>query len=175
MHLVFMMRGIQQQRDIYKKFLETQMFRWIRQPLLRDEKGEFIKNEDGTFKRGDYEATMVQGALRPIELYEYVFPKDSIKVVDGKLLPDSEANLKDVLSMMRIHDVGTMRPEINNFAWILRKMMKLQKLPEFPEFKGKTWEQVSKRYLPGEAVAIYPIGVKDDHMIDLLGYHQEGL
>ncbi len=50
MHLILMTRGIQRSRDDWKAFMQAQWFDWVRRPLLKDDKGNFIKNEDGTSK-----------------------------------------------------------------------------------------------------------------------------
>lgn len=163
MHLIMMVRGIQQQVDLWKMFMQTQMFAWKRQRLLKDKDGKYIKKPDGTYERGPEEQTRVQGALRPIQLYEYVFPEEC---------------LKEVVPMLNMHDIKSVRPEVNNFAWILRKMMKLTKLPDFPEMKGKQQTEITGRYIPcHNGVAVYPIGIRSDGKQDFpnYGYHQEGL
>ena len=158
-----MVRGIKQQMDLWEMFMQTQMFHWKRNKLLKDKKGNYRKNKDGTFKRGPDELTRVQGALRPIQLYEYVFPEEC---------------LKEVIPMLNMHDITSVRPEVNNFAWILRKMMKLKKLPDYPEMKGKPQTDLTGRYIPcHNGVAVYPIGIKLDGKADFpnYGYYQEGL
>ena len=137
MHLVLLTRGAPEQVDIWKKFMETQMFNWKRQPLLKDDKGNYIQdgeNEDGSpkFKRGNEEFTRVQGALRPIQFYEYVFPEEC---------------LGEVLAMMNIHKEASLklRPEVATPAWFVRKIMKLKPVPIIPELQDKeTWQITNK-------------------------------
>jgi len=167
MHLVLMTRGINQQFELWKKFMETHMFWWKRQPLLKDEKGEYLKNEDGTYKRGADELTKVQGALRPIQLFEYVFPKEC---------------LGEVLAMLNKHKEGELklRPEVNTPAWVLRKLMKLKPIPVIPEIQNKEKWQITDKYTPSETMGIYLIGIKDDPIQDYIfgkegGWYQEGL
>jgi len=167
MHLILMTRGIQQSRDVWKKFMETQMFDWKRQPLLKDDKGNFIKNEDGTYKRGPDQFTRVQGALRPIEFWEYVFPQES---------------LQEVLAMQNpVHKVyDQLRPEVNRFAWLLRKMTGAHKIPDMPELKKKESWEITKKYVPMMGMGVYPIGIKDDITADIIfpgneRWYQEGL
>ena len=138
------------------------MFNWTRKPLVKDKDGKFILKEDGTYERGADEFTRVQGALRPIQLYEYVFPKEC---------------LPEVAAMLGMHDIKSTRPEISNFSWILRKMMKLKPWPEFPELKGKTTQQITSKYVPLQGIAAYPIGIREDDKKDYpnYGYYQEGL
>ena len=79
--IIFLVRGTNQSFEVWKKFMETQMFIWKRQRLLRDEKGNFIpdgidENGNEKFKRGNEELTKVQGALRPMQIFEYTVPED---------------------------------------------------------------------------------------------------
>lgn len=168
MHLILMSRGINQSFELWKKFMETRMFYFEQHKLLKDEKtGEWLRNEDGTIKRGPKMVTRVQGALRPIQLFEYVFP--------GPSLPN-------VLAMMGMNklDYNTIRPEVKNYSWILRKMMGLKKI-ELPEEikKMENWE-ITQEYVPMDGMAVYPIGIREDPIGDLFipngdGYYQEML
>lgn len=144
MHLILMTRGIQQSRDVWKKFMETQMFNWKRQRLT--------KKEDGTFERGAWEMTRVQGALRPIELWEYVFPQES---------------LQEVLAMMgQQKNAYHMRPEITNFAWVMRMMMKAKKLPDLG-IQDKQTHEITQKFVPMSGMAVYPIGIREDAIADI--------
>ena len=174
MHFILLTRGINQQVDIWKKFMETQMFWWKRQPLLKDEKGNYIpdgvdENNNPKYKRGPEQVTRVQGALRPIQLWEYVLPEES---------------LPELLAAMNLHQVGKLRPEVNKVAWLLRKTMGAKPMPEFPELKGKNPQELTSRFIPTDAVATYPIGIRYDKKQDFIfnkgtpyeeGWHQEGL
>jgi len=164
MHLVLLTRGIQQQVDLWKKFMETHMFWWKRQPLLKDKDGKYIKNADGTYKRGKEEVTRVQGALRPIQLYEYVFPEEC---------------LPEVLAMLELHKGDDVRKEMKPVAWGLRKAMGLQPVPVFDDIKDKPRDKITTKFVPTEAVATYPIGIKEDITKDFIfakeGWYQEGL
>lgn len=144
MHLVLMTRGIQRQVDEWKHSLLAQRYAYKR------------KNLD----TGKEEVHVVQGALRPIELWEYVFPAESIN---------------DVLLGMGINQGGLDRPEVKPVAWMLRKGMKLKPVP-LDESKGMTG-YTPKGTLNGEkmqptavhdmrtpGVAIYPIGIKEDEI-----------
>jgi len=171
MHFVILTRGAPEQVDIWKKFMETQMFNWKRQPLKKDEKGNFIKKEDGTYERGADEFTRVQGALRPIQIYEYVFPEEC---------------LGEVLGMMNIHKAETLklRPEVATPAWFLRKIMKLKPVPVIHEIQDREPYQITNKWVPTTTVATYPIGIRSDFKKDFIftlgdgskqGYYQEGL
>jgi len=146
--------------------METHMFWWKRQPLLKDKDGKFIQKEDGTYERGKEVITKVQGALRPLELYSYVFPEEC---------------LPEVLAMFNMHKNETIRPEVKTWSWFLRKMMKLLPVPKMPDdiAKKERWE-ITDKYLPMEAFCVYPIGIKKDYKTDMIfptgeGWYQEGL
>ena len=174
MHLILLTRGIQHQVDIWKQFMQSQMFWWKRQPLLKDEKGNYIpdgvdENGQPKYKRGAEITTRVQGALRPMQLWEYVFPEEC---------------LPELLAAMNIHQMGKLRPEVNKVAWLLRKAMGAKPMPQFPELKGKTSQELTSRFIPHDAVATYPIGIKYDKKQDYIfgkgtpneqGWYQEGL
>jgi len=171
MHLILLTRGIKEQRDRWVKFMQTQMFWWKRQPLLKDESGNFIKtgeDEEGnpTYKRGKEQTMRVQGALRPLELWSYVFPEEC---------------LPEVLAMLNLHQNKKQRPEIRNWGWFLRKMMRLLPLPKMPkEIADKHFQEITDKFIPMDAMAVYPIGIKKDYKKDLIfhngeGWYQEGL
>lgn len=156
MHLVFATRGIYRQVEELKALLNAQRFAWKRKNL----------------KTGKEELMNVQGALRPIQLWEYVFPEES---------------LNDVLGAMRIKGPIT-RPEIKNMSWMLRKLLKLKKVPDMPEdatvtgyipqgkLNDKTMPAIAVHDMWVDGVGVYPIGIKDDVTQDYdWGYNQEGL
>lgn len=142
------------------------MFGWKRQPLIKDKDGNFIKKEDGTYERGEEQFTKVQGALRPLELYSYVFPEEC---------------LPEVLAMLNNHKNEANRPEVKNWSWFLRKIMKLKPVPKMPkEIADKDKWQITDKYVPMDAMAVYPIGIKSDYKKDMIfpngeGWYQEGL
>ena len=174
MHFILLTRGIQHQVDIWKQFMQTQMWWWKRQPLLKDEKGQYIPDgvdEDGNpkYKRGPEQMTRVQGALRPMQLWEYVLPEEC---------------LPELLATMNLHQMGKLRKEMIPIAWSLRKAMGAKPVPVFPELQGKTPQELTQRFIPIDAVATYPIGVRYDKKQDFIfnkgtpqeeGWYQEGL
>jgi len=184
MHLILMTRGIQESRDRWKKFMESQMFLWKRQPLLKDAEGKYIpdgidENGQPKYKRGPEEVTKVQGALRPIELWEYVFPFEGVKIQDGKMV--SSNNFHEVLAMQNAHNCFPLRPEVNNFSWVLRKMMGAEKIPKIPdEVKNAHQQDITTKFIPMSGMAVYPIGIKRDVTQDFIfpggeAFYQEGL
>jgi len=168
MHLILMTRGIQQSRDLWKKFMETQMFKFPQTPLMPDGLGGFMKDKDGNFIRAEKPLpNLVQGALRPIELWEYVFPDQS---------------LQEVLAMQGLQNSFPLRPEVNNYAWIVRKLMGAKPIPKdvLNDIKGKKSWEITKKNVPMAGMAVYPLGIKLDQTHDFTfpngaGFYQEGL
>lgn len=151
--------------------METQMFHWKRKPILKDANNMFLKDEDGIYKKGPDEFTLVQGALRPIEFWEYVFP---------------EERFAEVLAMQNLQGAFPLRPEVNNWAWIMRKLLRAKKIPNdlINEIKDKQSWQITQKFIPMGGMAVYPIGWKPDEKHDFtwnegksdaIGYYQEGL
>jgi len=161
--------------------METQMFWWKRQQVLKDKDGKFIKKEDGTYERGPEELSQVQGSLRPLELWSYVTPENEIigKKPDGSFL--ERPMIQTLLAMWNMHKNDKIRPEITNFSWILRKMMRLKPIPRMPDdIANKERCQITDKYTPMEAFCVYPIGIKSDYTKDMMfpngeGWYQEGL
>ena len=171
MHLFIGTRGISQNFEMWKKFMETQMF-WFRQkPILKDDKGNFLKNPDGTYQYGPEGMVKVQGALRPIQFFEYVFPQES---------------LQEVLAMMNCQSYyKNLRPEMQPIAWTMRKLLHAKKIPDMgEEFSKKERWQITDKFVPMDGMAVYPIGIKEDITQDFIftdgkggevGFNQEGL
>lgn len=159
MHLVLMTRGILRQVEELKSLLQAQRFPWKRKNL----------------KNGKEEMGIVQGALRPIQFWEYVFP---------------EEHLDNVLGAMQIKG-PIQRPEIKNVSWMLRKMLKLEQIPTNDSImttgytpagtlNGEKFPTVPVHNMIVDGVAVYPIGIKKDPFQDYDwgeagAYHQEGL
>src|SRR3990167_9827885 len=111
MHAYFLTRGIMNTRDEWVDFMKTRMFPWKRKNLATDQ----------------WETLMVKGALRPIELWEYVFPEECLQEVFAmQHRADGKFPLID-----KVSNNGALRPEIKNYALLLQKLMKLKPIPEF--------------------------------------------
>lgn len=180
MHLILMTRGISQQRDMWVQFMNSQMFWFKQQPLLKDAQGNFLKNADGTYQRGPETWTKVQGALRPYEFWEYVFPEESLPYNPTLPVEVRTQTLPQVLAMLKNHQNAKMRKEVATPAWFMRKMLGLSPVPEMhPEVANKDFTQITDKYIPMEAMAVYPIGIKKDpikdHIFKDVGFYQEGL
>lgn len=65
MHLFLVTRGINANVEMWKIFMQAQMYPWKRTNL----------------KTGKEETIQVQGALRPIQLWEYIIPEESLPEV----------------------------------------------------------------------------------------------
>lgn len=156
MHLVLLTRGHARQIAEWKAHLLAQRFPWKRRNL----------------KTGKEELHEVQGALRPIQIWEYIFPEES---------------LDDVLTSMKINK-PIERPEIKKIAWLMRKMLGLQNIPVMKDFKATGYIPtgtlnggkmpalpVHSMFIDG--VATYPLGIKRDERKDFpqWGFNQEAL
>ena len=154
MHFVGVMRGAIRQMDEQKALMRAQRF-----PFK-------FKN----LKTGKEEINFVGGTYRPMELFEYIFPKES---------------LNDVLGGMQI--TGPVeRPEGKAIGWFLRKALKLYQVPKLTSIKDVTG-YIPRGNIDGEAipaqkvhqmlvdgVAIYPIGLRDDITKDYKFTLQDG-
>jgi len=123
-HVVFATRGIKHERNRFIMFLQSQMFWWKRKNL----------------KTGQDEVCRVQGALRPIELWEYVVPEEC---------------LDEVLTMLNVDEKGEVHPVTAKLnRWGLRKMLGLEPV--------KYTRVATDKFVPRDGVALYPIGIKRD-------------
>lgn len=144
MHLYFGLRGIKHMRDMTITHLQTQWFPWKRKNL----------------KTGEEETTFLQGSLRPVELYEYVFPEEC---------------LEEVLTMLKMTDENIDYHE-NSLGKIgkffLNKFRSILGLEPIP--RGIKREP-PKHIIPLEGVTLHPIGIKKDIKKDMpeFGYYQE--
>jgi hypothetical protein len=144
MHLYMISRGIKQNRDIWVSFMQSQFFKWTRKNL----------------KTGKDEVSFVQGALRPIELWEYVFPEECLNEV--------LTNLK--LSSIEAHKNGRNWKDKTALT-ALRKMLQAEELPA--DFKAGDVTRV----MTVDGVPVHIIGIKKDgrDKWDAAGYEQEML
>jgi len=159
MHLYFIVRGVLHQLELFKMFMQTQMFVWRRknQKLCKcgQKKEEHKKTKECKKFNPKIEYGRVQGALRDMGFcYEYVFPEEC---------------LDEVLTML-----NTRNSDIKNFGWIrpavLRKMLGKGVKP-IPEYKDVVNQIImvddnliiaTARYIEMQGIAFYPIGIKKD-------------
>lgn len=147
MHAYFLTRGINTpSRNHWVEFMSTRMFPWKR------------KNID----TGKWDVKMVKGALRPIELWEYVFPEECLtEVFAMQHKADGTGSLIDVKT-------ETLRPEIKNYALLLQKLMKLDPIPKFKDPSAFAYQTEKGgvpfpvNWVPLDGFAVYPLGLKKD-------------
>ncbi|MAF43374.1 MAG: hypothetical protein CMI54_04265 [Parcubacteria group bacterium] len=139
MHLIFGVRGLIQQLNIFEMFMQTQMWVWKREVLTKKGKPHKIPK---------YDYVQVQGALRRVigGLYEYVFPEEYLAEVLTMLGIDNnkEGNWN------KLH-LGKFKP------WLLRKLMSNGVKP-IPKYEPV----LTNRFIEMRGVAIYAIGIKYD-------------
>jgi len=126
--IVFFSRGINQDVEIAKKFLETRML-----PFKYK-----VKQKDGSWKE---ETNFVQSALRPIELFELVVPKDTVDTVINSMFPDGNEKIYPKIKTM------------------LRKIMKLKN----PKFKKR--DKTNRLAIPSTLfnnVNMQLVGIRED-------------
>jgi hypothetical protein len=137
-----MTRGIKQSRDIWVAAMQSQFYPWTRRNL----------------QTGKEETVSVQGALRPIELWEYVFPEES---------------LPEVLTMLNLAD-GAKGDFGHGWASygvpLLRKALNAQPVPNVKPI-------VTNKFIPHLGFGANPIGIKKDVKKEWkdIGYFQEML
>lgn len=135
MHLVFLTRGHIREVEEYIKFLQTIPFNFP------------IKNEvDGSIQN-----TTLWAGVRPIQLWEIVFPE---KTNLNGIETDSLDFLMNTLSLSKEHSQDMNRPFLNKYAWLLRKMLKLHPIPDI--------KPTLKYPFPLKYVQTIPIGWKED-------------
>ena len=121
--------------------METQMFTWKRKDL----------------KTGEEVLDGVQGALRPVELWEYVFPEENLPEVLGMLHIDPK----------KADKYGELDQSMQ--TKILRKMLGAKKIPEDTPIKERT------HYVFTDGMALHVLGIKEDTKQDVpkWGVNQE--
>lgn len=136
MHFVFATRGVKHARDVFVTQAQGLKFNWEREE----------KQPDGTYKKVK---KIYWGQLRPIELWEYIFP---------------EEYKDEVLTAFNCAEDGEVHPlaaKINRK--VLQKVMGLKPV-KYKKVKNLEMGMVLPRSLVGgdDGVALYPIGLKED-------------
>jgi len=129
MHLTFAASGIKHELDLMTKFLETRAFNLP------------YKDKDG--KDG---VVVLQGQLRPIQLYDFIFPRDSLDQVLNTLKPETG----------KINGWG--KSGYQTILAGLRKAMKLKKVPKADTSKG----MFHYPHALTKNVRIVGIGIRED-------------
>ena len=158
MHLYIFVRGKFEQVELWKCHAQAAYWKLRRKNL----------------KTGKEEIILVQGALRPSILgaYEYIFPKEALAEVCSFFgiehnIRDSKAFLCEISAIMRhlvLRKIFGCRKISNN---ILKKSKTIPNTFTTEEFERCG----SNCKIPG--VAVHVIGIKDDKLGDMAGYHYE--
>lgn len=140
MHLFFLARGVKHKLSLFETFMQAQMWKWKRKDLK--EKKDVLHQ--------------VQGALRPIQLYEYIFPEEC---------------LDEVLTALDLKGTHSQKWRLGKAKEaVLRKALgkEVKPIPDYTEVP-------TLKHIEKEAVAIYPIGIKKDERFEnkVWGYEQE--
>lgn len=157
--IYFMVRGIKRQFDEWVSSMNAQRFPWKRTNLNVCKCGKTKKECKCEKFEPREELNIVQGALRPVQLFEYVVPKECVN---------------DVLINNGIKG-PIQRKEIKGMAWLLKKMMKLKPIPDLtnetvtgyhPNMKlnGNIAPAQPVHSVFTEGLAIYPLGIREDAM-----------
>ena len=129
MHLYFISRGIKNKVD----------------EMVNDLQAQHFQQESADQKTGLKRISAVQGALRPIQLWEYVFPKESLDVV-----------LK-TLALPRDYSKGHPYHGFKPHEFAFRKLLGAKPIP-IPN------EKILPRIIRKEHVSIMGIGIRDDEI-----------
>lgn len=140
MHLYILVRGIKHQQDRFIKALSEQFVPdWV-----KNEKGEFALSGNYHPKSGIWMQDYQQVAVRPMELYEVVFPEPELNRVLWMLKPAHKYKKK--------------------YKWItfvvdkIASILGLEKCPEVDTTKHEDWQPISKN----KHVVVETIGIKKD-------------
>lgn len=158
MEFYFFANGIKQQMNLWETFMQSQFFNWFRRNL----------------KTNQIETTAVQGALRPIQLYKYVFPADSLADVltNMRIANNTDAIAPDPKQPNTAPNaVNPNHPWFEKYLAMMRKLLKLKPVPKI-DVNANT---IITRPMFVEGVTIIPLGIKEDKIDEneIIGYKQE--
>lgn len=160
MHLYFFLRGKFEQIELWKCHAQAAYWKWRRINL----------------KTGKEETTLVQGALRPtiFGAYEYIFPKESLaEVLSFFGIGEEQSDVKFQFTWLGAKARYAVLRKMFNCKKIQKSILKkAKKIPN--SFTTEEFERGVSNCIVGGA-GPHIIGIKEDTMIDLYGYHQEGL
>src|SRR3990167_9410463 len=148
-HIIFYTRGIKQ---IVDQFVENLQWKYF--PIY-DEKGKPVIAENG-------QPQLVQGALRPFQLWEFVVSDGAMGSAMNTIWPDLvNAGLKNP------HDALSKKYKAT--LWPLHKALGAKRLPDFDPSKGA--HVIASDLV--NVVARYPIGYRADKKRSDLGENPE--
>jgi len=129
MHYTFIATGIKQDLELWEKFMQTF---WFKLPY---------KDKDGKDQK-----ILFQSQLRPIQLYDFVFPRDKLDVV---------LNSFNVWQDYVLAKAKEPKPAFQKSLWFLRKALKLKEIPPHDKTKGAL-------ALPPLNLRYIGIGIRED-------------
>ena len=135
MHLYLLTRGIKKNVDHFINDMSAQYF-----PYTKDKDGKPI---------------WVQMAMRPIQLWECVFPNNSLQEVMATM----DLNMTEEMYKQRGITKSPGWNYGNKTLWMLRKLLKAKELPPLDP-------KAKKRIVFKDWVHIAPIGIKEDDIRD---------
>jgi len=146
MHIVFGTRGVQHVVDMWHTQMQGCWLPWTRRNLNVCLCGRTIKeheSEDCPCKdfQPRAETQNIQVALRPVQFWEVVFPKEHLNIM---------------LNTLGVKPKGISEPAgLNKYAFLLRKGMGLKPVPD-------VIPATDKFPVPIQHMHIFPIGIKED-------------
>ena len=142
MHLIFAASGIKHDMEQFEKFMQTATF-----PMTyTDKDGKEVK-------------AYIQSQLRPMVLYDFVFPKENLDVVLNTLDPKRAVSMTD----------GKGTKILSKTISMIRRALKLKSIPKSDKKKGEF-------PLYKKNIRIVGIGVRDDvDFTNKFGATQEAL
>ena len=122
------------------------------QRLVRNSlNAQFFPIEQRNMITGKKELVKVSGVWRPIEFGHYVFPEPCLNQVMSML--ELPAKMKTFESV----------PYMNTYSAVMRKILKLKKIPDMSELPPLTPEELTARTIAWhEHLNIIPIGIRED-------------
>ena len=136
-----MTRGIKREVDEWILDMQAQWFK-LKQKV-KNEKGEWVEKD-----------AFVRGGLRPFQLWEYVFPKES---------------LNEVCNSLEIAELEPKYKSLEKYFFFLRKLLKAKPVPKIPT--------TPMRLIYHQNISILPIGIKEDEeeVLHAAGFKSEAL
>ena len=128
MHLYIAARGITPQLDKWENLMLS--------TPLQYEYGKM----HGEVAKGQKMMSYWQLSMRPVRLYEVVFPEPELNKVMNMIKPEKSWN-----------------PGYNKYVWAMRKALGLKEVPQLIQEKGYEWYDRNK-----QGVNVTGIGVKKD-------------
>lgn len=168
-HFIFGTRGIYASVQQMIQDLNAQRFWWRRKDL-----NEYLPNGKPNPNFNKIIDNRVQLILRPIQLWEVVYPKES-PINPGDPKSEMEDNTQIIMRSLDIKDENHYIPKsIGKYVKFVGKMLGLKPIPELKDPLGT----IREVHLVGNS--IIPIGIKEDeykvHDFGIAGkYLQEGL